>query len=139
VEEVAPIRRPNVRLVMSLIIALSAGACVTAEATLVDPSAQLAPTSSVELVLSEPTRPYSVIGMVKARGPTSTSDAKLIEALREKASQIGANGMYVLGREEEAQPEYLVYNPDLYNGVGGLETFDGGTLSVMKAAALRWE
>ena len=75
------------RVVILLIIALSAGACVKADATLVDPSARLAPTSNVELVLSEPTKPYSVIGMVEASGPVGTSDAELIEALRRKPAR----------------------------------------------------
>lgn len=122
-------------LVILLIIALSAGACVKADATLVDPSTRLAPTSSVELVLSEPTKPYSVIGMVEASGPVGTSDAELIEALREKARQIGANGIYVLGRADQAQPQQLMFNPWL----GGYQTLGGGTLPAMKAAALRWE
>jgi hypothetical protein len=55
------VRRCGVRVLISLAIALWAGACVQADATLVDPNGQLAPTSSAELVLSEPSRPYSVI------------------------------------------------------------------------------
>jgi len=124
-----------VRLVISLVIALCACACVKTDATLVDPSARFAPTSSVELVLSEPTRPYSVIGMVDAQGAVGTTDAQLIEALREKAREIGANGIYVLGRTDQPQQQQLMFNPWL----GGYQTLGGGTLPGMKAAALRWE
>jgi hypothetical protein len=124
-----------VRAGILLVIALCACASVQTDVTLVDPSAQFAPTSSVELVLSEPTRPYSVIGMVEAHGPVGTADAQLIEALREEAREIGANGIYVLGRSDQQQQQGLMYNPWL----GGYQTTGGGTMPGMKAAALRWQ
>ena len=123
------------RVLVSLAIALCVGARVKADATLVDPNAKLAPTSSVELVLSEPSRPYSVIGMVEAHGPVGTTDADLIDALREKAREIGANGIYVVGRADQQQQQQLMFNPWL----GAYQTLGGGTLPVLKAAALRWE
>jgi hypothetical protein len=73
--------------------------------------------------------------MVEARGPVGTTDADLIDALREKAREIGANGIYVLGRADQQQQQQLMFNPWL----GGYQTLGGGTLPVIKAAALRWE
>jgi hypothetical protein len=67
--------------------------------------------------------------------PVGTGDAELIEALREKAEEIGANGIYVLGRADQLQPQQLMFNPFL----GGYQTLGGNTLPVIKAAALRWE
>jgi hypothetical protein len=73
--------------------------------------------------------------MVEAHGPVGTTDAQLTEALREKAREIGANGIYVLGRADQRQQQGLLYNPWL----GGYQTTGGGTMPGMKAAALRWQ
>ena len=81
------------------------GACVSTNAALIDPTVHLARTcpSAIRLYTT-PDRvgqPYREIAVLNAKGESNWSDEDdMIESMRDKAAEVGANGIILSGIDE---------------------------------------
>jgi hypothetical protein len=90
------------RIVLSLLLLTGSVACVQTNAVVLNPTAAplrpIAP-DSVRIFMSEAeldTLAFTRVAIIEATGSGEfTSQAKMIEAMREKASKLGANGILV--------------------------------------------
>jgi hypothetical protein len=94
-----------VKSLSSLLVAVLLSACVRTNAALIDPSVQLARTckSAIKLYTTPDRvgRPYREVAMLNAKGESNWSDeGDMIESMREKAADVGANGI-ILNKIDE--------------------------------------
>jgi hypothetical protein len=80
-------------------------ACVSTNASLIDPSVRLARTCPDGIKLyTTPDRvgqPYREIAILNAKGESNWSDEDdMIESMRDKAAEVGANGIILSGIDE---------------------------------------
>ncbi len=80
-------------------------ACVSTNASLIDPSVHLAQTCPGAIKLyTTPDRvgkPYREVAVLNAKGESNWSDEEdMIESMRDKASDVGANGIILSGIDE---------------------------------------
>lgn len=80
-------------------------ACVSTNASLIDPSVRLARTCPAGIKLyTTPDRvgqPYREVAILNAKGESNWSDEEdMIESMRDKAAEIGANGIILSGIDE---------------------------------------
>lgn len=81
------------------------GACVSTNASLIDPTVRLARTCPEGIKLyTTPDRvgqPYREVALLNAKGESNWSDEEdMIESMRDKAAEIGANGIILSGIDE---------------------------------------
>lgn len=85
--------------------AFIATACVSTNASLIDPSVKLARTcpSAIKLYTT-PDRvgqPYREVAILNAKGESNWSDEDdMIQSMRDKAAEVGANGIILSGIDE---------------------------------------
>jgi hypothetical protein len=80
-------------------------ACVSTNAALIDPSVHLARTCKTAIKLfTTPAgvgQPYREVAVLNAKGESNWSDeGDMIESMRDKASEVGANGIILGGIDE---------------------------------------
>jgi hypothetical protein len=80
-------------------------ACVSTNASLIDPSVHLARTCPAGIKLyTTPERvgqPYREVAILNAKGESNWSDEEdMIESMRDKAAELGANGIILSGIDE---------------------------------------
>lgn len=85
--------------------ALIVTACVSTNAALIDPSVHLARTCPEGIKLyTTPDRvgqPYREVAILNAKGESNWSDeGDMIQSMRDKASEVGANGIILSGIDE---------------------------------------
>ena len=81
------------------------GACVSTNAALIDPTVHLARTcpSAIKLYTTPDKvgRPYREVALLNAKGESNWSDeGDMIESMRDKAAEVGANGIILKGIDE---------------------------------------
>ena len=89
----------------SFLVAVLLCGCVSTNAALVDPSVHLARTckSAIKLYTTPDrvTHPYREVAVLNAKGESNWSDEEdMIESMRDKAAEIGANGIILSGIDE---------------------------------------
>ena len=138
-------------LILPVTLLLGACASVSTQVVRLDPAAQFAPTSSVEVLLQKPTRPHVEIALLESRG---TSEAAMLNDAREKAAALGANAIVRIEVERIYHPPVAVYDPwidPLWYGYhpyrpfgiyphpwGAYRVVGGGYSYVMKSTAIRY-
>jgi hypothetical protein len=138
-------------LILLLSLVLSACASVSTQIVRLDPAAQFAPTSSVEVLLQKPTRPHVEIALLESRG---TSEAAMLNDAREKAAALGANAIVKIETERIYHPPVAIYDPwvdPLWYGYhpyrpfaihphpwGAYRVVGGGYSYVLKSTAIRY-
>jgi len=86
-------------------VALLVCACVRTNAALIDPSVHLARTCPTAIKLfttpDRVGRPYREVALLNAKGESNWSDeGDMIESMRDKAADVGANGIILSGIDE---------------------------------------
>ena len=81
------------------------GACVSTNAALIDPTVHLARTcpSAIKLYMTPDKvgRPYREVALLNAKGESNWSNEEdMIESMRDKAAEVGANGIILSGIDE---------------------------------------
>jgi hypothetical protein len=81
------------------------GACVSTNAALIDPAVHLARTCHTAIRLyTTPDRvghPYREVAILNAKGESNWSNEEdMIESMRDKAAEVGANGIILKGIDE---------------------------------------
>jgi hypothetical protein len=97
-------------LVALLSLVLSACATTTS-VVMLHPTAKYPPTSSVEILLRPPDRPYTEIAKLESRGVAGEPETGVLEDARERAGKIGADAIIVQESVDVYQPPVLVYDP----------------------------
>ena len=95
--------KPLASLTAGAVILLCA--CVSTNASLIDPSVHLARTCPAGIKLyTTPERvgqPYREVAILNAKGESNWSDEEdMIESMRDKAAELGANGIILSGIDE---------------------------------------
>jgi len=121
--------RTSILAIVSLFIL----SCTSAGVILLDPSKSYPPTTNVELLLIEPTRPYEIIAIIEAEGVYGISTTQMMEKAREKAREIGANALFVTDNKEKYYTPQQVTNFD-----GTPLTIPGGNITQIKILAIRY-
>lgn len=91
----------NLRLLISFLILLFCG-CGHIKTTYTSFSPQKFDPTGIEpqVHISLPQRPVQIIGLIQADGSRRKTQPELIESLKEKAKDIGADGIYLLKLQE---------------------------------------
>ena len=115
------------------IILLFFPGCIQGNVTLLDPSKTYPSSTSIEILMEKPARPFRTIAIVKASGPPSSGDAELLAVLRGKAKAIGADAIIPLSKEKDEGAS--VSNPC----GGGIVIGGAEKIIVLKAYAIKYE
>lgn len=117
-----------------LIVLMLAGCAAMTDVTLMNTAKTYAPTTEVELLFEEPTRPFEVIAILDSRGNAGVSEMVVLNNMRDKAKQIGADALLPTGRSQIQHQQGVLYNPWL----GGYQTIGGGTSSTLRGVAIKY-
>ena len=96
---------------VAIIALLLASCATTTSVVLLDPSKQYAPTTSVEILLRPPQRPYVEIAKLQSNGLIGEPEPHVLEDARARAQEIGADAIIVLETTGVYQPPVIVYDP----------------------------
>jgi hypothetical protein len=141
--------------VLVLAAAFAGCASVTTRVVESDPTVRYAPTTDVQVLFEPPQRPYVQIAALEAEGDFGVSEVKLLEDMRERARQLGADAIVRTDSREWYQPPTAVYDP-MYDPFffprrhyypfhpfgppyGGYRWVGGGYYYTAKAIAIRYQ
>jgi hypothetical protein len=97
---------------LSILLALLLAACATTTSVvMLDPSKQYPPTSSVQILLKAPDRPYVEIAKLESQGIPGEPETAVLEDARERAAKIGADAIIVQESSSVYQPPVVMYDP----------------------------
>jgi hypothetical protein len=91
-------------------------------------------TDNVQILTEPPVRPFKQIAMPEARGPVGTSTPDLLESMKRKAAEIGADAIIPTEDASVQQQPGFMYNPWL----GGYQTIGGGTVPGIRGIAIKY-
>lgn len=72
--------------------------------------------------------------MLESTGPVGTPVTDILESMRQKAREIGADAVIPTHDVSQAQPQGLMYNPWL----GGYQTLGGGVVPKVRGIAIKF-
>lgn len=121
------------RNTLLLAILLLSG-CATTSAVMFESGITYPSTQNVQIMTQMPDRPFKQIAMLEARGPVNTALPDLLESMRQKGAEIGADAVIPTQDASTHQRKGLMYNPWL----GGYHTIGGGTLPIIRGVAIRF-
>lgn len=111
------------KLLSSCLVVIVVAGCATTTMVMVDETLKFPPTSNVEILQSPPDRPYKVIAILETRGTGDHTLPDLIESMREKAKEIGADAILFQDVSEKTSGGFfMMFNPAL----GGYQAFGSG-------------
>lgn len=101
------------RLALLLLFAalMTGCAAVTTRVVRLNPAVQYPPTSNVEVLFELPSRPYVQIAMLEAEGEFGTGEIELLEDMRNRARELGADAIVRTASERWYAPPVAVYDP----------------------------
>jgi hypothetical protein len=95
-----------------LVLFLLLTGCATPEAEILSKVESYPPTSSVEVLLDRPTRPYKTIAIL---GDIYGGTHEEVNArLSRKAQEIGADAIIIVGVRDKTTTDWLLYEPFYY-------------------------
>ena len=114
---------------------LISGCVASTSAVMLDPSMKYLPTNNVQILSAQPERPYKTIAILETIGNQNVLIPDLLENMRQKAQEIGADAIIPIGEASQEQPQGLMYNPWL----GGYQTVGGGFIPKVRGLAIKYE
>lgn len=108
--------------------------CVSTNVVMRDTTEKYPPSANVEVLMSEPSKPYRVLATLESQGGVGVAFSTLIEDMRTKAATIGADAVVVIQGGSENIPQQLLYNP----AIGSYQTLGGGNKPVLWGAAIKY-
>lgn len=109
--------------------------CATTSVVMTEPGKSYAPVSHTELLFKQPDRPYKQIAILESRGPVGTPLPDLLESMRTKGQEIGADAVIPVQDASQENPQGLMYNPWL----GGYQTLGGGRVPIIRGVAIKYQ
>lgn len=140
----------------ALLLAATLAGCasVTLRVIEADPAVRYPPSANVDVLFERPQRPYVEIATLEAEGDYGVGEAKLLEDMRARARQLGADAIVRTAGEQLYQPPVAVYDP-LYDPFfyprrlyafhpfgppyGGYRWVGGGYYYTARAIAIRYQ
>jgi hypothetical protein len=101
---------------------------------MLDESDKFAPSQSVR-IMQDVNEPFKVIAQLETKGTVGQGIPSLLEDMRKKAKEIGADAIIPTEESKEKVQQGIIYNPWL----GGYQTIGGGNQPVVKALAIIFE
>lgn len=144
------------RGMMPLLFAAALAGCasVTTRVVATDPAVRYAPTAHVDVLLEPPQRPYLHIAALEAEGVFGVGELEILEDMRERARQLGADAIVRTESRQWYQPPTAVYDP-MYDAFfyprrhypfhpyrapyGGYRWVGGGHYYTAKAIAIKYQ
>lgn len=127
------------RKLLAVTAAISLGllsfGCATTSVVMMEPGQSYAPVSHTELLFKQPGRPYKQIAILESRGPVGTPLPDLLENMRAKGQDIGADAVVPVQDASQESPQGLMYNPWL----GGYQTVGGGRAPIIRGVAIKYQ
>lgn len=110
-------------------------ACVQTDAIRLDETSRYAPSQNVAVLVEPPSQPHEVISMLESRGAVRQTLPALLESMRERARQLGADAIIPTEELSEQQLQGLIYNAFL----GGYQTIGGGRVPILRGYAIIYD
>jgi|SRR5688572_13350006 len=103
-------------------------------AVLVKEDSELTPSKRVETLEEAPERPYETIALLETSMAPGATLPELLESMREKAKELGADAITDIQSEERTTPRQFTTEP----WFGGFYTYGGERTLVTRARAIRF-
>jgi hypothetical protein len=109
--------------------------CATTTATKVKEGCVFAPTTDVAVLPELPKdRPHVVIAILETAGSANMPLPELLDSMRQKGKELGADAVVALSGESTKSPVTLMYNPAL----GGYQTVGGYDMPKVRGVAIKY-
>lgn len=108
--------------------------CAHTSAVMLDSQKAYPPTKNVQIITAPINRNFIEIAILESRGPVNMPTTELLADMREKAAEIGADGIIPTQESTIKQEGGIIYNPWL----GGYQSTGGGSLPVLKGLAIKF-
>lgn len=122
-------------LSMGLVVLISGCAADFTKATLFDESIIYPQTQTVEILSAPPDKPYKKIALLEAQRGIYATLPDLLNSMRQKAKQIGADAIIPYEYTDKPVSPGLMYNPWL----GGYQILPGGNVPVLRGYAIKYQ
>ena len=114
-----------------LFLAWSFSGCVSSKAVMRDDSLKFPKTRYAEILTEKSEKPHVVIATLETRGTRGISLPEILEDMRKKAKEIGADAIIPTQDVSEYQGSTFIYNPSL-----GAYLIPGGKIPVVRGYAI---
>ena len=108
--------------------------CVTTSVVMLYESEKYPPTTSVAILSAAPERPCKAIAILEVTGPANTPLPDLLENMRKKAKDIGADAIMPTQDASQRQAQGHLYDPWL----GEYQT-SGGIVPKIRGVAIKYQ
>ena len=99
------------RVWLLLFVLSLAGCAARTSIVLLDQTKRYAATSTVEVLLKPPTRPYVEIAKLESKGLIGEAEPVVIEDARKRAGEIGAHALILMETSAVYEPPIVMYDP----------------------------
>lgn len=82
-----------IRTLCAALVLVAVTGCATTSAVMLDPEKTYSIVSNTQLLVKAPERPYKQIAVLESRGPVNTPLPDLLESMRQKGMEIGADAV----------------------------------------------
>jgi hypothetical protein len=124
-----------VRSLYTALALLTVSGCITTSVVMMDPMKTYPTVANTQLLVKDPVRSYKQIAVLESRGPINTPLPDLLESMRQKGMEIGADAVLPTQDASQDNAPGMMYNPWL----GGYQTLPGGRLPVIRGIAVKYE
>lgn len=144
----------RIALILTIAAVLAGCASVTTRVLQSNPAVRYPPTTNVEVLFEPPQRPYVQIATLESEGVYGVGELELLEDMRERAAQLGADAIVRTESREWYQPPMQIYDP-MYDPFffprryypfypygmpyGGYRWVGGGYYYTAKAIAIKYQ
>jgi len=108
--------------------------CLTTSVVMLYESEKYPPTTSVAILSAAPERPCKAIAILEATGPANTPLPDLLENMRKKAKDIGADAIMPTQDASQRQVQGHLYDPWL----GEIQT-ESGVVPKIRGVAIKYQ
>lgn len=122
----------NIALANAIICVLITNGCVSSKAVMRDDSVKFPKSRFVEILDQKPEEPHVVIATLETKGGLGVSLPEILEDMRTKAKEIGADAVIPTQDVSEYKTPGIIYNPWL----GGYQTLPGGRMPAVQGYAI---
>lgn len=117
-----------------LLVGMLSG-CVSTSVVMTESGKTYPPAVHTQLLFKLPDRAYKQIAILESRGAVGTPLPDLLENMRQKGQEIGADAVLPVQDASQENPQGLIYNPLLR----GYQTLPGGRVPIIRGIAIKYE
>lgn len=109
--------------------------CISTSVVMTESGKTYPPAARTQLLFKLPDRAYKQIAILESRGAVGTPLPDLLENMRQKGQEIGADAVLPVQDASQENPQGLIYNPLLR----GYQTLPGGRVPIIRGIAIKYE